>query len=324
MSQKPTFINDVLSSCISPPFYLTTIPKYTTSHTVFYVLKICFISAVIRAAILCLSDELTLGKKLDINWDQVRGAAAYLWPENLEIYIPTVGNDNRREIRINKDLPFSITIPKEIVSDIQKNQGTKSDTPSTNTQLSENPNSGIPILVFANFGNNMKEDELKKQCLSWNVPYIIGKSGVLICNFDGSLLKGIEYYELEKFSSFLPEKINRSFFLALVDTIESLVSFNLPLIIGTLTFTISCVFLVPWYLLWWAFQAFIYGIITFIIISVINLAIPRFPYTFGEILQLCSFNLTIPFAYSFIRSDSLGGVLSLCFLLWSIAKSKTQ
>jgi len=195
-------------------------------------------------------------------------------------------------------------------------------------ELSETHNSGIPILVFANFGRSqVTEEELNKQCLSWNVPFIIGKSGLLICNFEQEKqLENIEFYEIDKFSTFLPEKINRSFFLALVDTIEALVSFNLPLLIGTLIFTISCMVLFPWYLLWWFSQVFIYGIVTYVLLSLINIVIPRYPYTFGEILQFCSFNLTIPFMYSFVQNDYLGILFSLFLLLWSISRqpSKTQ
>jgi len=120
MSRKPSFLNDVIGSCVSPTFYHTTIPKYTTLHTVFYVLKICLIITVIRSAVLCLSDEFAIGKKLDINWDQFREAAVYFLPENLEIYIPTIGDDNHREVRINKELPYTISIPKEIVSELKK------------------------------------------------------------------------------------------------------------------------------------------------------------------------------------------------------------
>jgi len=153
---------------------------------------------------------------------------------------------------------------------------------------------------------------------------IVGKRGVILCASE-NIEEKLYYIELDTISQILPLKINRSFWLALVDTVEVVVAYNLPLIVGSLSFGFVWLFFFAMYFFWWTWCSFFYGLATFIVISALHLVYPRFSYTFGEIVQICSHNLTFPFLYGFILHDSLGFVVALLFLLFSISTpSRTQ
>jgi len=313
--QKPTLFQDVLNSISSPNFYRTIVPRYTTLHTVLYIFKLCVFASLIRSAIFCITE--IPYSKLNTDWDTVRGLADTLWPENLEIDIPIVGIDQHREIKINHELPHVIYIPI-----LEPENPSKVNTPDSNTTTTEvsetEPETEIPLVVFEQFGKDLTDLEMKELCDSWGAPLIIGTRGFLLCASE-AVNEKFSYIDLDKFSAFLPEKINRSFWLAIVDTVETIVNYNLPVIIAAGMFLLLWMGFFVMYFVWWIWSAFFYGLTTFVIISVIHLVYPRFPYTFGEILQLCSYNLTFQFLYSFLLLDSLGYLISLIFLLFSIS-----
>lgn len=124
---------------------------------------------------------------------------------------------------------------------------------------------------------------------------------------------------LDDFSSVLPEKINRAYLLSIVDVVESqilprLTNFLLFFLFGFAWFGVTF-----FYLTWWLFTLSFYGIFSFILFSSARSCFSvNLPYTFGQVLQLCSYNLTLPFLVGFFRSDFWGYFIGFGFMVYSL------